>query len=98
MKQLFTSSDFEEDYKTLSAEVRKLGENIPPLFNSYMNLSPTMKVFVTVVNNEFGGVEETGLMITIRDMYIEKVSRHLASYDENFRLENLGIDSGGQDQ
>ncbi len=90
MKELFTGKDFQEDYKILSTEVRKLGENIPPLFNSYMNLSPTMKVFGTVLHHEFGDVEETGLMITIRDMYIEKVSRHLASYDESFRLEDLG--------
>ncbi len=90
MKTLFTGKDFREDYKILSTEVRKLGENIPPLFNSYMNLSPTMKVFGTVLHKEFGEVEETGLMITIRDMYIEKVSRHLSSYDENFRLEDLG--------
>lgn len=89
MKKLFTGKDFQEDYKILSTAVRELGENIPPLFNSYMNLSPTMKVFGTVLHKEFGEVEETGLMITIRDMYIEKVSRHLASYDENFRLEDL---------
>ena len=99
MAELFTGKDFQEDYKILSAEVRKLGENIPPLFNSYMNLSPTMKVFGTVLHHEFGDVEETGLMITIRDMYIEKVSRHLASYDESFRLEDLGENNpDGKDQ
>jgi len=94
MKQLFTGRNFEEDYKILSTAVRSLGENIPPLFNSYMNLSPTMKVFGTVLHTEFGSVEETGLMITIRDMYIEKVSRHLASYDENFRLHDMGRSPG----
>ena len=99
MKQLFTGRDFQEDYKILSTEVRNLGETIPPLFNAYMNLSPTMKVFGTVLHHEFGDVEETGLMITIRDMYIEKVARHLASYDESFRLHDQeGTASGRKDQ
>ena len=51
-------------------------ENVPPLINSYMNLSPTMKVFGTVTNPDFGSVEETGLLITIDDMPPDKIQRH----------------------
>jgi hypothetical protein len=47
-----------------------------------MNLSPTMKCFGTALNKEFGDVEETGIMITIRDMYDEKIKRHIHSYLE----------------
>ena len=86
MEKIFPGTNYLEDYKILSQIVREMRENIPPLFNAYMNLSPTMKVFGTVINHEFGDVEETGLMITLRDLYIKKVNRHLASYDENFRL------------
>ena len=80
MEKIFTGRDYLENYRILSQAVRNLGENIPPLFNSYMNLSPTMKIFGTVINDEFGDVEETGLMITLKDLYQEKVVRHLETY------------------
>ena len=86
MKKLFRSWRFKENYKTLSAEVRKLGENIPPLINAYMNLSPTMRTFGTFINHKFGNVEETGIMITLRDIYVEKINRHLASYKKDFMI------------
>lgn len=86
MKQIFTGRGFRENYKILSQEVRKLGENIPPLINAYMNLSPTMRCFGTFINHHFGDVEETGIMITVRDIYIEKINRHLSSYREDFDI------------
>jgi hypothetical protein len=86
MKQLFTGRNFREDLKILSQEVRKLGENIPPLINAYMNLSPSMRCFGTFINHHFGNVEETGIMITVRDIYIDKINRHLASYRMNFNI------------
>jgi hypothetical protein len=89
MKNLFTSKNYSDDYKILSQEVRKLGENIPPLFNAYMNLSPTMRTFGTFINHHFGNVEETGIMITVRDIYIEKIDRHLASYREDFEFDRI---------
>ncbi|HHJ11086.1 MAG TPA: GNAT family N-acetyltransferase [Bacteroidetes bacterium] len=89
MEKIFSGKDYFENYKILSQAVRNLGENIPPLFNSYMNLSPTMKIFGTVINDEFGDVEETGLMITLKDLYIDKVNRHLTTYNENYRLDEV---------
>jgi putative hemolysin len=86
MKAILNRSDYREDYKILSLEVRKLGESIPPLINAYMNLSPSMRTFGTVFNEAFGSVEETGIMITIRDMYVEKINRHLASYREDYEI------------
>jgi hypothetical protein len=86
MHQIFTGKTFKDDLKILSQEVRKLGENIPPLINAYMNLSPTMKCFGTFINHHFGNVEETGIMITVRDIYIEKINRHLASYRQDFDI------------
>lgn len=76
--QLFEHEDYKESYKKLSKEIRNLGENIPPLINSYMNLSPTMKVFGTAINHNFGGVEETGIMINISEIYPEKIERYLS--------------------
>jgi len=86
MEQVFTGKSFKEDLKILSQEVRRLGENIPPLINAYMNLSPTMRCFGTFINHHFGNVEETGIMITVRDIYIEKVNRHLASYRDDYNI------------
>lgn len=75
-----TGQNYEEDYKILSKEVRSYGENIPPLINAYMNLSPSMKTFGTVLNKTFGDVEETGIMITVNDLYKEKLERHVMNY------------------
>jgi hypothetical protein len=86
MKKVFRSWRYKENYKTLSSEVRKLGEIIPPLINAYMNLSPTMRTFGTFINHKFGNVEETGIMITLRDIYVEKVNRHLATYKKDFMI------------
>ncbi len=86
MKALFSGKDYQEDYKILSQEIRKMGESIPPLINSYMNLSPTMKVFGTVVNPHFGNVEETGIMITISEVNKLKIERHVDTFDPDETL------------
>ena len=80
MKTIFLGRTYLEDYKILSQNVRAFGENIPPLINAYMNLSPSLKTFGTVINPSFGGVEETAILITINDLYKQKVERHIASY------------------
>jgi hypothetical protein len=69
--------DFKDGFKILNAAVRENGEFIPPLVNIYMNLSPTMKTFGTAVNPEFGNVEETGILVTIADIFEEKKERHM---------------------
>lgn len=80
LSSLFHGTDFRQDYKTLSAEVRRLGLNIPPLVNAYMNLSPTMKVFGTGINDEFGDVEETGILIAVDEIRQEKRIRYIDSF------------------
>src|SRR5690554_4578368 len=37
--RLFKGLDYKAGYKVLNSKVRKMGENIPPLINTYMNLS-----------------------------------------------------------
>ncbi len=66
MRKIFRGWRYKENYKILSREVRNLDENIPPLINAYMNLSPTMRTFGTFINHKFGDVEETGIMITLQ--------------------------------
>jgi len=72
--------DYKEGHAVLNKHVRALGENIPPLVNAYMNLSATMKMFGTAINPTFGGVEETGIVVTIADIYESKKERHINSY------------------
>ncbi|MDR2040654.1 MAG: GNAT family N-acetyltransferase [Bacteroidales bacterium] len=81
MARIFVGKSYEDDYKTLFQKVRCYGENIPPLINSYMNLSPSMRTFGTAINPYFGDVEETGLMITISDLYGDKVKRYVTSFE-----------------
>lgn len=80
MEKLFCQDTFQEDYKILNGEVRKLGYNIPPLVNAYMLLSPTMKTFGTAINDEFGDVEESGILITLDDIFQEKHQRYIDSF------------------
>lgn len=69
--------DFKAGFKVLNSYVRQRGEIIPPLVNIYMNLSPTMKTFGTAVNADFGNVEETGILVTIADIYPDKKERYI---------------------
>ena len=80
---LFCKDSFKEDYKILNAEIRKFGYNIPPLGNAYMSLSPTMRMFGTAINDEFGNVEETGILIAVDEILAEKRIRHIQSFVEN---------------
>lgn len=80
---LFCKDSFKEDYKILNTEIRKFGYNIPPLVNAYMSLSPTMRMFGTAINYEFGNVEETGILIAVDEILAEKRIRHIQSFVEN---------------
>lgn len=75
--EIFDGDNYTSEFKVLNNHVRKQGENIPPLVNSYASLSSTMKYFGTSINDAFGDVEETGILITIADMYEAKVKRHI---------------------
>lgn len=71
---------YKDAHRILGQNVRELGEHIPPLVNAYMNLSATMKMFGTSLNSHFGEVEETGILVTIADIYDTKKERHISTY------------------
>ncbi|MDR0762973.1 MAG: GNAT family N-acetyltransferase [Bacteroidales bacterium] len=77
LEKAYKGLSLKEAYKVMSKSVRDLGEHIPPLFNSYIKLSETMRTFGTSVNQYFGDVEETGILVTINDIYDSKKKRHL---------------------
>lgn len=76
---------YKEGHSVLNKKVRALGENIPPLVNAYSNLSSTMRSFGTAINPTFGGVEETGILVTVSDIYQSKKDRHVNTYTPNAR-------------
>lgn len=80
LENLFNCDNFKDNYRILNSEVRKLGFNIPPLVNAYMGLSPTMRVFGTAINYEFGDVEETGILIAVDEILEQKRVRHIESF------------------
>lgn len=80
MKKIFIHDSFRDDYKILNTEVRKHGVNIPPLVNAYMCLSLTMKMFGTAINDEFGDVEESGILIKVDEIIEDKRQRYIDSY------------------
>ena len=79
-EQLFVEDDFKKDYRILNKAVRERGLNIPPLVNAYMGLSPTMKLFGTAINDGFGNVEETGILIAVDEILQEKRMRHIDTF------------------
>lgn len=93
LEALFCEDSFKDDYKILNCEVRKLGYNIPPLVNAYMSLSPTMRMFGTAINDEFGDVEETGILIAVDEILEDKRVRHIQTFIES-HPEDCNLTSG----
>lgn len=77
LENLYKGLSLEAAYKVMTKRIRELGENVPPLFNSYLKLSPTMISFGTSINPFFGDVEETGILIRIDEIYSTKKERHI---------------------
>ncbi len=80
MERMFTGTSFKEDYKILNKAIREYGYNIPPLVNAYMSLSPSMRMFGTAINDEFGDVEESGIFFAVSEIFEEKKGRHIGTY------------------
>jgi len=85
LQKIFSAMPMLEAYKTLNTELKKLGLKLPPLISSYVNLSSTMLYFGTVINVDFADVVDTGILVTVADIYDEKRRRHIESYIEDIR-------------
>jgi hypothetical protein len=72
--------DYKVGHILLNQAVRDLGEQVPPLVNSYMNVSATMKTFETANNPDFGDVDETCIFIDMREIYPSKAERHVSTF------------------
>ena len=74
--------DYKSAYSLLSNYVKSKGELVPPLVNAYMSLTNTMRTFDTANNPDFGDVEETCILVAIKDIYPEKSERHIKSFEQ----------------
>lgn len=83
LTSIIQGDDYKTDFKNLNRFVRSLGECIPPLLHAYLDLSPTLCTFGTVFDSDFGDIYDTGLMITLNDVYQIKKERYIASYLKN---------------
>jgi hypothetical protein len=79
----FADLPYKEAHQKLTKEVRQRGELIPPLINSYMSLTRTMRTFGTAVNAGFGGVEETGILMTFADVDPARKERYTSTFEES---------------
>ena len=69
--------------RLLKDAVHKLGTKIPPLVNSYINISSTMKMLGSCINDELGDAIETGIMICYDELYDDKKDRHMEAFVKN---------------
>ncbi len=83
VSSIVSGDNFKSDYLKVNQFIRKHGYNIPPLVNAYMSLSPTMRMFGTAINHEFGEVEESGIFLSIDEISEEKKNRHISSFDSS---------------
>ena len=86
LHNLFNGRNYKEDFQILVRNVRALGSSVPAMINAYMNLSPTMRSFGTAMNHEFGETDETGILVSLRDLVPEKRKRYIESYDTKNRV------------
>ena len=85
-KKLFIDKSSSTDFRALQKAVRAEGETIPAMFNAYIGLSDTMRTFGTILDNDFGSVYETGIMITMADMLDTKKKRYIQPYIEYLKI------------
>lgn len=76
LDRLFKGKSYKEAMIALNAYTKDREERVPPLIKNYMALSPTMKNFGTAINPDFGGVEETAILVTLADIYDSKKERY----------------------
>lgn len=82
----FAGDSQTDNYKILQKLVREQGEVVPAMFNAYIGLTSTMKTFGTGINDEFGDVYETGIMVNTADLFEDKRKRYILPYIDYLRI------------
>jgi len=85
-QKLFSSNDLNADYKILQKAVRAEGETIPAMFNAYIGLTDTMRMFGSIFDADFGSVYETGIMVNMDDLLESKRRRYIDPYIDYLKI------------
>lgn len=78
--QYFTESDYKDNFRLLNSYVKQRKESIPPLIHAYIELSSSMQTYGTSQDFDFGNIYDTGMMITIDDIYEAKRARYVETF------------------
>jgi len=81
-EKIFSGKDVTADYKILQKAIRSEGETIPAMFNAYIGLTDTMRMFGSIFDADFGSVYETGIMLNMNDLLDSKRKRYIEPYIE----------------
>ena len=73
-----TGTNPEKDYKIIANYIRSQDVVVPPLISAYLRLAKRIIVFGTTSNPELGNAFETGILISIKDIYPEKHARYIS--------------------
>ncbi len=79
-KVILTEKNANANYKALQKTVRHIGTTIPPMFNAYIGLSDTLRMFGTMIDPDFGGTYESAIMLTMNDLTESKRQRYIDPY------------------
>lgn len=77
---ILTEKNAESNYKALQKTVRHIGTAIPPMFNAYIGLTDTLRMFGTMIDPDFGGTYESAIMLTMGDLIESKRQRYIDPY------------------
>ncbi|MBR5403379.1 MAG: GNAT family N-acetyltransferase [Bacteroidales bacterium] len=71
-RKLFSAKEFRANFRALISFFIQRKMYLPPILKSYMNLTTTMRYYGAMVNDEFGGVIEMGIMVHLPDLDKER--------------------------
>jgi len=80
--RVFAGDDPTQNLHALQLAVREQGLVVPAMFAAYLNLTKQMHTFGTAINDEFGDVLETGIMVALDSVYPEKIARYITTYEQ----------------
>lgn len=76
----FTEADYKDNFRLLNSYVKERKESIPPLIHAYIELSSSMQTYGTAQDPDFGNIYDTGMIITIDDIYEAKRARYVETF------------------
>lgn len=79
-KIVLTEKSAPANYKALQKTIRHIGTTVPPMFNAYIGLTDTLRMFGTMIDEHFGNTYESAIMLTMNDLIESKRQRYIDPY------------------